>query len=160
MANVAAKENKEIAVSRSPKDNVRRVTRAASGTTKEGKRSHTISFTRLKPNFSRRRQRYQKHRPQKYQPIQKKRPAQLATSTCRENGRNLLVIIGILLSVPNTEQKKGANSAKSVPSYITETRTVKTRSMRRTQNQTRQQPPWQIKHCKVVMYLSENRIYT
>ena len=67
---------------------------------------------------------------------------QLATSTCTESARILLVIVGILLSVPNTEQtKKGASSAKSVPSFIPKTKTVKGRSQR-TLNQTRQQPPW------------------
>ena len=66
--------------------------------------------------------------------------SQLATSSCRENARILLVSFGILLSVPNTKQKKGAGSATSAPSYIRKTKPTNARSRRRIQNQTRQQP--------------------
>ena len=44
------------------------------------------------------------------------------------------------LSVPHTKQKMGAHSAKTVLSHRTKTKTVNERSMRRTQDQTRQQP--------------------
>ena len=47
---------------------------------------------------------------------------QIATSSCRENTRIFLVIIGIFLSVPNTELKRGANSATNAPFYMTKTK--------------------------------------
>ena len=55
----------------------------------------------------------------------------------RESARILLVIVGILTSLPNIKQKKGANLAKSVPSHKTKTSTVKERSVR-----WMQQPLW------------------
>ena len=71
-----------------------------------------------------------------------KETTQLATSSCRESARILLVIIGVLLSAPNTEQKKGGNSAKSVPFMHTEDKKVNERSRCRTQHQTKHQSPW------------------
>ena len=82
IANVAvSKESKRTALKGSQKDDVRKVTRAASVTTEKrkgkGETSNTISLPRLKPILQRRRQRYQRQRTQRYRPMWRKIPASL-----------------------------------------------------------------------------------
>ena len=100
----------------SPKDNVRMVTRAASSTMKRKKgkgtrkKSNTTSFPRPKQIFSRRRQKYHKHSTPAHAA---KETSQRAASSCRGSARILLVIIGILLSVPNRKTKRRVAHVKN-----------------------------------------------
>ena len=77
-------QNKETALNGSLKDRVQTVTRAASG---------TIKVPRAQG---------------------RRASAHPVIETSKENARIFLVIMGILPSVPNTKQKKGAHSAKKV----------------------------------------------
>ena len=133
MANAAvAKENKEIALRGSPKGNVRKVTRAASGTMKgKGKRQNPTRSLSWHSNRSSKGD------------DKGKGPRGICPSGNRDQPACCKYMQEKCTSSSCDCWQMGASSSKKmVHSCMMKTRTVKERSTRRTHNQTRQQPPW------------------